>query len=235
LKDVPPNVEIHEIGGRARTASLPVARLCWKLKPKAVLSTSAHLNSAVIAARRLLPQSITFLAREGADIHSPEFSISRVRLFMYKLVYRDADVVICQSDHMKKVLIRKFGLAETKVVRIYNPVDTERIARLAASEPNPFIESGVNIVGVGRLSHEKGFDALLRCMSMIRGEVPKAKLTLVGDGPDLEALRKLQHELRLDDCVEFAGRCQNPYPFIRHATLLVLPSRTEALPNLLYA
>lgn len=231
LKDVPSEVEVHEIGGRSRTAALALARLCWKLRPAAVLSTSAHLNFAVIAARNLLPRTIKFLTREGADIHSPEFRTGRARLFVYKLVYRHADVVVCQSEHMRKNLIHKYGLAEAKVVTIYNPVDTERVARLASSEPNPFTEPGVNIVGVGRFSHEKGFDVLLRCMAMIREGMPEAKLTLVGDGPNLEELRKLRHELGLDGCVTFVGRRQNPYPFIKNASLLLLPSRTEALPN----
>jgi glycosyltransferase involved in cell wall biosynthesis len=84
---------------------------------------------------------------------------------------------------------------------------------------------------VGRFSHEKGFDLLLKCMRFVREAVPSAFLTLVGDGPDLAMLKTLQRELGLDSCVRFVGARENPYSYIKYADVLVLPSRCEALPN----
>jgi glycosyltransferase involved in cell wall biosynthesis len=232
LQHVPQHVRIHELGvRRARSAVFPFVSLCWNVRPQVVLSTSAHLNSAVVAAQPLLPRQTTLLTREGADINSPVYSCSRVRRLVYKRVYKSADLVICQSDYMKEDLIREFGLAPSKVVRIYNPVDIDSIAALAESEPNPFPNASPNLLGVGRFSHEKGFDLLLKCMPFVRESVPGAFLTLVGDGPDFAALKTIQGELGLDSCVRFVVARENPYPFIKYADLLVLPSRSEALPN----
>ncbi len=230
LPDVPPDIQVHDLGGRrARHAILALAMVCWKVRPQVVLSTSAYLNSAVIAAGLLLPTRTTLLTREGEDTNS--HTSSRFRFFAYKHAYRRADLVICQSDHMKEDLVRHFGLAPSKVVRIYNPVDINCIAALAESEPDPFPEPGPNLVGIGRFSHEKGFDLLLRCMPLIRAAIPSVRLTLVGDGPDLPALRLTQRDLDLNSCVRFVGLRRNPYPFLKHADLLVLPSRSEGLPN----
>jgi glycosyltransferase involved in cell wall biosynthesis len=171
------------------------------------------------------------LAREGADITSPRANCNRLRLFVYKHMYRRADVVICQSDYMRRNMIYQFGLAPAKVVRIYNPVDIDAITLLAQSEPQPFPNKGPNLVALGRFSYEKGFDLLLRCMPLIRETVPTAFLAVLGDGPDFPALKAEQRELGLESCVRFIGLSCNPYPFIRHADLLVLPSRNEALPN----
>src|SRR5207245_6286319 len=44
-------------------------------------------------------------------------------------------------------------------------------------------------------------------------------------------LFRSQRELHLESCVRFVGLRRNPYPFIKHADLLVLPSRNEAFPN----
>jgi len=232
LENVPPHVHVHELGvWRARHAVVPLAILCWKIKPQAVLSTSAHLNSALVAARPLLPRGTRLLAREGADLTSAHATFGRFRMLVYKHVYRRADLVICQSDHMKKNLIHEFGLARSNVVRIYNPVDINSIGVLASSEPRPFSDPGPNLIAVGRFSHEKGFDLLLRAMSHVRQAVPTAVVTLVGEGPDLPLLQALQRELGLESCVRFVGVRRNPYPFLKHADLAVLPSRTEALPN----
>ena len=231
LQDVPRHVQIHELGvRRARSAVFPFVNLCWNVRPQVVLSTSAHLNSAVVAAHPLLPRQTTLLTREGADINSPEFACSW-RLLVYKRVYKRADLVICQSDYMKEDLVRQFGLTQSKVVRIYNPVDIDSIAALAGSEPSPFPNVSPNLLGVGRFSHEKGFDLLLKCLPFVREAVPDAFLTLVGDGPDFAALKTMQRELGLNSCVRFLGTRRNPYPFIKYADLLVLPSRCEALPN----
>jgi glycosyltransferase involved in cell wall biosynthesis len=229
LENVPPYIRVHELGvHRARQAVLPFARLCHKIKPRAVLSTSAHLNTAVIAARPLLPLGTSLLTREGADLAA---SCGGIRLSIYKQVYSRADRVICQSDYMKENLIRQLGLAPDKVVRIYNPVDIKAISALADSIPSPFSEAGPNLVGVGRISYEKGFDLLLRCMPLIRQAAPTAAATLIGEGPDLKALMAIVRDLQLECCVRFVGLHRNPFPFIKHADLVVLPSRTEALPN----
>jgi len=84
---------------------------------------------------------------------------------------------------------------------------------------------------VGRFSQEKGFDLLLQWTPIVRRAVPTVLLTLVGDGPDLQALKIAQRELRVESCVGFVGLRGNPYPLIKHADLLVLPSRNEALSN----
>ena len=232
MQDVPSDVPVHELGGRARTAVFPLAQLCWRLRPLAVLSTSAHMNSALIAAHHILPKGTRLLLREGANVHSPEFGYGRLRLFVFKHTYRRADVVICQSDCMKEDLVERYGLSRFRVATVYNPVDIERISGLAESEQTPcFSDYGPNLIGVGRFSHEKGFDLLIRCMRMVCQVIPSVKLTLVGDGPDYPFLEALQKSLGLNGSVRFAGVQRNPYPFMKHADAVILPSRSEALPN----
>lgn len=230
--DVPPNVEVHELGAaRARHASLSLTKICWKIRPQTVLSTSAHLNSALVCARPLLPPDTRLLVRQGADITSPQAAPSRLRALFYKYAYRRADLVICQSDHMRETLIREFNLPRNKVARIYNPVDIASIAKSATQVPSPFPDGGLNLVAAGRLSHEKGFDLLLRAMPRVREVFPGVIATLVGEGPEFSALQTLCRELNLESCVKFVGAQRNPYPFLKHADLVVLPSRTEAFPN----
>ena len=231
IADIPTHIKVHDLGvKRARNAIVPLIALCWKIRPKAILSTSAHLNSAVIAARPFLPNPTALLTREGANITAPG-STSRTRLMIYRHLYRRSDAVICQSDAMREELIRAFGIPASKAVRIYNPVDIGQLSERADSEPNPYSGAGPAVVGVGRFSREKGFDLLIESMAKVHRVFPNSSLTLVGDGPDCDALLGMREKLGLNACIRFVGPKRNPYPYIKHANLLVLPSRCEALPN----
>ena len=92
---------------------------------------------------------------------------------------------------------------------------------------SPFSPGPLNIVCVGRLSHEKGVDVLLDAMTLVPPN-PPWRLTIVGDGPlrhELEAMAK-----RLGVTCEFLGWRQDVPQLLRQMDLLVLPSRSEGLP-----
>jgi glycosyltransferase involved in cell wall biosynthesis len=232
LESVPPDVTIHALGASAaRFAVLPIAKLCWQIRPRAILSILAYMNAAVIAARPLLPKPVRLIIREGTRTVSPEVTRNRVRLWSYKQFYRRADVVVCQSEFMKQEMQREFGLPSEKLARIYNPVDIDLISRLACDGQNPFQAEGPHLVAVGRLSQEKTLDLLLSALPLVRVTFPGVRLTVVGQGQLEAALKNRANQLGLASCVRFAGFQANPYPFLRHAHALVLSSRYEGLPN----
>jgi glycosyltransferase involved in cell wall biosynthesis len=107
---------------------------------------------------------------------------------------------------------------------IYNPLNVDELKR--ASElfvpkiKRPFI------VFVGRLKKEKGVHELLRAFAALDADVD---LVYVGDGPEIKGLRDAAHALGVQDSVHFPGFMKNPYPWIRHARLLVLPSVSESM------
>jgi glycosyltransferase involved in cell wall biosynthesis len=78
---------------------------------------------------------------------------------------------------------------------------------------------------VGRLTHEKGLDVLLRALGPGAGI---DGLLVVGDGPERPAL-----EAAASDCalpVRFCGYHEDVSPFLAAADLFVQPSRSEGLP-----
>lgn len=97
------------------------------------------------------------------------------------------------------------------------------------------------IVSVGRLSYEKGFQNLIPVLAQLREKKQGVKLVLVGDGPLQQSLQAQCWQLQLPiNCykpdttsVIFTGYQANPLAFIRHATLYVMSSLTEGLPNVL--
>jgi glycosyltransferase involved in cell wall biosynthesis len=80
------------------------------------------------------------------------------------------------------------------------------------------------VVCVGRLCRQKGQDVLLTAWERVTARVPGARLVLVGDGPDGDAL-----SARAPGSVLFAGAVADPVPWYRAADLVVLPSRWEGM------
>lgn len=227
---VPQDVPVYPLGvRRARLAALPVTSLCWRLRPHAILSFSAQLNAAVIAARLFLPRNTTIFAREGANVTLPTVA-STTRRCIYRAIYPHADLVICQSDDMVERLSTCFHIPKSKLVRIYNSVDADRLRALAQG-PSPYGNVGPNLVAVSRFVPVKGIDLLINAMQDVLRVHPHAILTLVGGGPQESYLRDLARVVKIAGAIRFVGFQTNPYPFIYNADVLVIPSRSEAFSN----
>lgn len=84
-------------------------------------------------------------------------------------------------------------------------------------------------VCVGRLCRQKGQDVLLRAWAEIPDRIPGARLALVGEGPDREALEALAATLPHPESVLFVGPAGDPRDWYAAADLLVLPSRWEGM------
>lgn len=110
---------------------------------------------------------------------------------------------------------------------IYNPVDMDFI-RSSAEEYIP--EYTNYIVHVGKFKQQKRHDILIRAYHESAISTP---LLLLGQGPLLEQSKALVKELGIEDKVIFAGFQSNPYPYIKHAKLMVLSSDFEGLPTVI--
>ncbi len=75
----------------------------------------------------------------------------------------------------------------------------------------PFRERSVpgngqwRLLQAGRLIEKKGLKTTLRAFSKFRKEFPGARLTIAGEGPQLEELQSLARELHIDGAVDFVG------------------------------
>jgi glycosyltransferase involved in cell wall biosynthesis len=124
------------------------------------------------------------------------------------------------------------GLEEQSLAVLPNPLDLAGI-HAASDAPSRWPGAGPNLLAIGRLSPEKGFDLLLEAMAQVVIEFPSARLTILGVGPLEGALKGLCHKLGLATMVTFAGYQRRPYAYYPGATLFVLPSRHEGMPNAL--
>lgn len=232
----PASVNVHALGARrVRAGAFRLLRLIWRLKPELILSGMAHLNLLVLLLRPVFPRGTRVLARQNGTI-SATLASGRVPCctrLLYRLLYRRADKVICQTQSMATDLARELGVPEKLLAVLPNPVDVEEIRASIGLNPAPQAGTCLHLLAVGRLSREKGFDLLLRAMVTVRPEFPEASLLIAGFGPEEAALKAECRSLGLDEAVRFAGYVNRPWTLFPAATLFVLPSRHEGMPNAL--
>jgi len=89
------------------------------------------------------------------------------------------------------------------------------------------------IVAAGRLSPEKGHRHLLAALALLRDEQPPVCLVLLGAGQAQGRLAAQIERAGLADRVRFAGFQREILPHLAGADLLVHPSLSEGLPNVL--
>ena len=87
-----------------------------------------------------------------------------------------------------------------------------------------------NLIAVGRLSKEKGFDDLLRLFKKLTFKHPDWKLNVVGDGLERNNLLTLSKELKLGDKVVFHGyqNKENINNLLSDSAIYVMTSHTES-------
>ncbi|MFG3285417.1 glycosyltransferase family 4 protein [Streptomyces sp. NPDC048111] len=127
--------------------------------------------------------------------------------------------IVCVSEGERATGVRAGVVAPCSVVP--NGVDLEHYR---ADGRDPAATGAPLVVCVGRLCRQKGQDVLLTAWSQVVAALPGAHLVLVGDGPDLAALRAAA-----PGSVSFVGSVTDTAFWYRAADLVVLPSRWEGM------
>lgn len=105
------------------------------------------------------------------------------------------------------------------------------ISPIFRSEPfsSPTQRNRAQLLAVGSLTEEKGYDVVLRALPTIVSSHPDVELVFIGDGPLKASLQALANDLNVASHVRFIGVVADVRPWLRKATLLVAPSLSEGL------
>jgi glycosyltransferase involved in cell wall biosynthesis len=234
-RDLPSSVTVHALGARrVRSGLFSLLRLVWRVRPDLILSGMAHLNFLVLLVRPLFPPGTRVLIRQNSTVSS---SLAAGDLpvwtqLMYRLLYHHADRVICQSPAMAKDIRHEIGISPRKLAVLPNPVDLQ-CPRASAVTRNHWTGPGPHLLAVGRLSTQKGFDLLLQALAILKLRFPSADMTIAGAGPEEKSLKASCRALGIDAAVRFPGQVESPAAYFAGASLFVVSSRHEGLPNAL--
>jgi glycosyltransferase involved in cell wall biosynthesis len=122
--------------------------------------------------------------------------------FLIPWVYRRTRFVAI-SPSTRDDLVRR-GVAAGRIDVVLCGLDHERYRVLPASTR----DTTPTVVHLGRLRKYKAVDVVLKAFVRVRREIADARLAVVGDGPELEALKRLASSLGLDAAVTFTGHAR---------------------------
>jgi len=236
---LPNNIDIIDLSSsRARYSLIKLYRVINKIKPNIVLTTLMHVNILLLVISFFsFKRKYKIIVRE-ANYISKQFELlgmfkKRIYTRLVKFSYPRADFIIAQCNEMRFDLIDRFHLNAEKIKVIYNPIDIDYIERMANINLNPFKNGKVNVLAVGRLTYQKGFDLLIQALSIVKEVIPNVHLTILGEGEDLKMLEDLVKYYELDSRVSFKGFVSNPYVYYKNCDIYVLSSKFEGFPNTL--
>lgn len=142
--------------------------------------------------------------------------------------FEKIDKVVTISDLCARDLESNFPSIKDKFMVLPNLTSSKVIKNMANDFlPSELKENMVNIVSVGRLNPQKGFDFALDAAAELKRCKLKFHWIVLGVGSLKEKLEKKQVELGIQDCFEFIGARDNPYAYMKNADVLVQSSRFE--------
>ena len=125
-----------------------------------------------------------------------------------KKYYQAYDKVVCVSENVRESFVRQFG-PDPEAVVLYNVNDEEEILEKAVAFDAPRAKDN-NLVAVGRLTRQKGFDRLIEACAALKRDGYLFHLRILGEGPERQKLEQLILQNGLSDAVELLGFQQNP-------------------------
>jgi len=206
----------------------------YQLKPDIIFGGIGHLNISLAIfmpiLRYFLPQT-KFIARQSniLTFNNKHEKFPTLHDWLYRRVYKNYNMVICQSNYMQKDLVKNYGFPIDKTVVIYNPIDVDRVQQLySISMDYPFSSNSINLINVGQFRYQKRHDLLLKTFANLDN---RYTLTLIGDGEKRDEIKRLANELNITDRVALLGHQKNPYAYIKQADIFILTSEFEGFAN----
>ena len=219
--------------GNARDA-LGVAKLVDQLQPMVLYSALQRANSSVIMGAKLaastIPTVVSLHVAIGKQYTADQ--LSKAKTFDVQ-----SDAIVVPSKSLRNEVIQVLGIDGEKAHSIYNGISSLEIQRLMTEDVSHqwFLDPSVPVIlNVARLDHFKNQPSLIEAFSHVRRQVD-ARLVIMGSGSESHRtrLRSIAANLGVERDFDFLHFDENPFRYIRRATVVVLSSQAEGLPTVL--
>ena len=238
LKQIPKQVRvINFCAGRVLKSAIPLMNYLQEVKPFALVSHMNHANVIAVVAKYLSQTETKLILVEHNTLSADKSKLFRGRFvpFFMKLFYPHADQIIGVSQAVSRDLENKLNLPEGRVKSIYNPVvDTDLIDRANLPIEHSWFQKADYpvVLAAGRLTEQKDFATLIKAFALLRKNT-KIRLVILGEGELRNDLEKLVRKLDITEDVDMPGFVDNPYQYMKNASVFVLSSEWEGFGNVL--
>lgn len=163
--------------------------------------------------------------------HSNEWKY-RVLWYFFKEKFKYYDEFVPVSAALEEPFKTLSGMKSKKYTVIENLINVSEIREKMLIEPDDLSldPKCFNLVALGRLCHQKGYDIMLSELEKASQKRDDLRLYIIGNGPDRSALEQEAANRGLKDKVIFLGRKENPYCYMRPMDAFISTSRYEGQP-----
>lgn len=146
-----------------------------------------------------------------------------------KEYFKKLNYLITVSEECESVLKREFPEEKHKIKLIYNIVSKKAIETLAQEkiEYNEMPKDKINILSIGRLHEQKGFDMAIEACKILVDRGYKICWSVIGEGMERERLERLIEKNNLQESFRLLGLKSNPYKYLKACDIYAQPSRYE--------
>lgn len=181
--------------------------------PEKIIASSPNLKSKKIA-------------WVHGDMSYQNFGVeSHITKKLQKKCYEKFDKIITNSKICRQSFIDVIGIKKN-VEYIYNAISYDKIIKLSLEDNISLDKNALNIISVGRLNYERGFDRLIKAFLELSSN-HKVKLWIIGGGPEEKNLRSYLKD-NLNKNIILLGNQENPYKYLKYADVYFNPARTES-------
>ncbi len=231
--EVPAAVRVIDLHAGRVLATLPrLLRYLRKERPEALISAMDHTNVVALWAKRFagVPTRVIITSHclPGVEVSASRRMRVKAMPFFMRHCYGRADALVAVSSAVADELAAITSVSRNRIRVIPNPVITaELFDRSRERVDHAWFQPGqvAVVLAAGRLVVAKGFRTLIEAFAHLRG---KARLVILGEGPDRERLTALVRALGLTQDVDLPGFTLNPYAYMAKSSAFVLPSFYEA-------
>lgn len=199
--------------------------------PDCVLPNIARAIWATLLGLRMVGENVPVIPMVHGDVHHLSYRSRR----KFQHLFPGAAHFVGVSRGVSESLVKAVGVSKESITTIYNPVVTPDLHAKAAEQPNhPWFRdrSTQIILAAGRLTKVKDYPTLIHAFARLARLRP-CRLIILGEGSLRQELERLVGKMHLTDRVSFPGWVENPFAFMAQASLFVLSSISEGLPNVL--
>lgn len=214
-------------------------RLVREGRPDVVVSAGNHGHLLCLAVTRFpRVRTVVRISNDldhGGDRSKRGAMAALIRRLKFRMILSLADRVVLVSKRLLTQVEAIDPRLARKAVVIPNGVDQLGVQALAKEEWSAAAfghEAAPLVLALGRLVQQKNFGTLLEALAIARRS-RDLRLLLIGSGPLEADLREQIERLGLADAVRIIDPVPNPFPAMKQAAVMVLPSWWEGSSNVL--
>ncbi len=137
------------------------------------------------------------------------FALALIRKYYYSFI--DMNLHYIEDGYE---VLKSYKVLKEKIFVTYNSPDTDALLEIhnkLMKEPLILPENKYRLIHVGRLVKWKRVDLVINAISVLQDKFRDIELIVIGDGPELNNLKSLSKNLKLENKVNFVGAIYDPY------------------------